>query len=54
MNGNWATGYLKNYVYDTRYASITPPYYLKPASASYGLLQYAPTTPAFNSDGSTR
>ena len=46
-----ASGYAKNYEYDTRFSSVTPPYYLKPTSASFKVSSYAATTPAFSSTG---
>ena len=46
------TGYSKNYTYDPRFATVTPPYYLKPTSASFKVSSYASTpAPAFSSTG---
>lgn len=46
-----ATGYAKNYGYDARLASTTPPYYLKPTTASFKVASYASTVPAYTSAG---
>lgn len=46
-----ATGYAKNYAYDGRLASTTPPYYLKPTTASFKVASYASTLPAYTSAG---
>lgn len=48
-----ATGYSKNYGYDARFVTVTPPYYLKPTSASFKVSSYASTTPVFSSTGAT-
>ncbi len=46
------TGYSKNYTYDGRFVTVTPPYYLKPTSASFKVSSYASTpSPAFTSTG---
>lgn len=36
-NGNVASGYSKNYNYDSRFAWLSPPYYLSPGTQSWGL-----------------
>jgi hypothetical protein len=45
------TGYAKNYSYDGRLASATPPYYLKPTTASFKVASYASTVAAYTSAG---
>ena len=45
------TGYAKNYLYDARFSTVTPPYYLKPTSAAFKVGSYAATTPVFSSTG---
>ncbi|MDP9028795.1 MAG: hypothetical protein M3N46_14805 [Actinomycetota bacterium] len=47
-----ATGYAKNYVYDTRFRYTAPPKFLTPTSTTYGVTQYASTKSAFMPDGS--
>jgi hypothetical protein len=47
-----ATGYAKNYTYDSRFAYTAPPKFLTPTSTSYGVTQYASSKAAFNPDGS--
>jgi hypothetical protein len=50
--GSTVTGYSKNYTYDARFVTVTPPYYLKPTSASFRVSSYASTpSPAFLSTG---
>ncbi|GAA4749603.1 hypothetical protein GCM10025783_22410 [Amnibacterium soli] len=46
-----ATGYAKNYLYDARFSTVTPPYYLKPTSAAFKVGSYASTTAAFTATG---
>jgi hypothetical protein len=46
-----ATGYSKSYGYDARFVTVTPPYYLKPTSASFKVSSYAATAAAFSSTG---
>ncbi|MBW4042757.1 MAG: hypothetical protein HIU86_11660 [Acidobacteria bacterium] len=45
------TGYAKDYLYDARFSTVTPPYYLKPTSASFKVSSYASTASAFTSTG---
>ena len=46
-----ATGYAKNYKYDTRYRYTAPPKFLTPVSTTYGVTQYAGIKPAYKADG---
>lgn len=46
-----ATGYAKNYLYDARFSTVTPPYYLKPTSAAFKVGSYAAVAPAFTPTG---
>jgi hypothetical protein len=48
------TGYAKNYEYDSRFITVTPPYYLKPTSASVRVSSYASTNAAFASSGAAQ
>lgn len=52
--GNAATGYLKEYTYDTRLLTTAPPKFLAPTSTTYGVTQYADVAAAFNADGTER
>jgi hypothetical protein len=45
------TGYAKNYLYDARFSTVTPPYYLKPTSASFKVSTYASSSSAFTATG---
>lgn len=45
------SGYLKDYGYDARFGTVTPPYYLKPTSASFRVASYASVKPAFTATG---
>lgn len=50
--GNTApNGYDKNYKYDDRLFSISPPKFLLPMSTTYGVTQYAMVSPAFDATG---
>ena len=51
-SGSVATGYAKNYQYDTRFRSTAPPKFLTPVSTTYSVTQYAGTKVAYNPDGS--
>jgi hypothetical protein len=54
VNGSVVTGYSKDYGYDSRFITVTPPYYLKPTSASFKVSAYASTAIAFDSTGTAR
>lgn len=47
-----ATGYSKNYQYDTRFHNTAPPKFLTPVSTTYKVSQYSGTKTAYNADGS--
>jgi Tfp pilus assembly protein PilX len=47
-----ATGYLKSYNYDTRFATIAPPKFLSPETVEYGVTTVEEVPAAFNADGS--
>ena len=47
-----ATGYSKNYQYDTRFHNTAPPKFLTPVSTTYKVSQYSGTKAAYNPDGS--
>jgi type II secretory pathway pseudopilin PulG len=49
--GAITTGYTKSYTYDGRLISTTPPYYLKPTTASFRVAAYASTLAAYTSTG---
>lgn len=44
-------GYIKKYNYDAKFKSIAPPKFLTPTTTTYGVTQYASTSPAFTSTG---
>lgn len=48
------SGYAKSYGYDSRFITVTPPYYLKPTSASFRVSSYASTTAAFAPSGASQ
>jgi hypothetical protein len=47
-----ATGYSKNYQYDTRFHNTAPPKFLTPVSTTYKVSQYSGTKAAYKPDGS--
>lgn len=47
------TGYLKDYQYDTRLQSISPPKFLAPASATFTASNYAEVDPGYLASGAT-
>jgi len=47
-----ATGYSKNYQYDTRFHNTAPPKFLTPVSTTYKVSQYSGTKVAYKPDGS--
>lgn len=51
-NNTLVSGYAKNYQYDTRFASTSPPDFLTPTSTTYRILQYAGVKAVYNADGS--
>ena len=51
-SGNIASGYAKNYQYDTRFRYTAPPKFLTPVSTTYGVTQYSGVKDAYNADGS--
>ena len=51
-NGNIATGYAKNYIYDGRLKYSAPPDFLSPLTTTYGVTTWIDTAPAFKADGS--
>lgn len=50
--GAIATGYAKNYQYDTRLRYTAPPKFLTPVSTTYGVTQYSGVKAAYGADGS--
>ncbi|MFC5502766.1 hypothetical protein ACFPJ4_11000 [Lysinimonas soli] len=51
-SGGVATGYAKDYQYDTRLRYTAPPKFLTPVSTTYGVTQYSGVKAAYNADGS--
>ncbi len=51
--GRGSNGYDKDYIYDPRLFSVSPPKFLLPTSTTYGVTKYALVAPAFAADGST-
>lgn len=49
--GQTANGYLKNYTYDTRFTSLTPPKFLLPVSTTYDVARWIETDTAFAPTG---
>lgn len=47
-----ATGYLKDYNYDPRFATIAPPKFLSPETVAYGVTTVEEVPAAYNADGS--
>lgn len=45
------TGYLKNYIYDSRLASVVPPDFLPPATVSFKVGRYAQVPAAYSAAG---
>ncbi|PZU48469.1 MAG: hypothetical protein DI566_03155 [Microbacterium sp.] len=48
-----ATGYAKNYVYDTRFKYMAPPKFLNPVTTTYGVTTWIESAPVFRADGSS-
>ena len=53
-SGGIATGYAKDYSYDTRFINIAPPKFLQAVSTTYGISQTADVPSAFNADGTSK
>ncbi len=49
-----STGYVKNYVYDTRFKYKAPPRFLNPVTTTYGVTTWVETSAAFASNGAAR
>ncbi|MCJ1715666.1 hypothetical protein [Curtobacterium sp. VKM Ac-2922] len=50
--GTIATGFAKNYVYDSRFLTTAPPKFLQPVSTSYGVTTQVEVQPAYSAGGS--
>lgn len=50
--GTIATGFTKNYVYDSRFLTTAPPKFLQPVSTSYGVTTQVEVQPAYLANGS--
>lgn len=49
--GTIATGFAKNYVYDSRFLTTAPPKFLQPVSTSYGVTTQVEVQPAYLANG---
>ena len=47
LSGGVRTGYAKDYQYDSRLKYLSPPYYLDPVAAAWGVSSYAEQSPRY-------